>query len=263
MLNRVGTIALRDIGKAIAVLALASTVTLSLLLPQPCAAAKISSKKVDKFEFKVEINGTSTLLLGDDGAIWRVPNTGIIYYCMAPKWDIIVFNTSTNRARIYEYAHWHLREEGKSPIKVKTKSTIPSTFNGMPATWLYLTIEPMESLKNQGEFFYRSSTKRAHDYSRMEVLELQDKKISKHVLDFVRYRFSMPFLNGPPLKSTNVYPDGKRETTLQATSMTHITIPISEWQNPKKFKSVKSASLVNDERRKFKNAADMFDTLMP
>lgn len=263
MLNRVGTLASRDIGKAMTALAVASTVALSLLSAQPCSAAKVSSKKVDKFEFKVEINGTSTLLLGDDGAIWRIPRTGITYYCMAPNWDIIVLNSSTNRARIYKYAHWHLREEGKSPIKVKTKSTIPSTFNGMPATWLYLTIEPMESWKNQGEFFYRSSTKRSHDYSKMEVLELQDKKISKHVLDFVRYRFSMPFLNGPPLKSTNVYADGKRETTLNATSMTHITIPTSEWQNPKNFKSVNSASLVNDERTKFKNAADMFDTLMP
>lgn len=263
MLNRVGTLASRDIGKAMTFVALAGAMALSLFLANPCAAAKTTSKKVDKFDYKLEVNGVSTLLIGDDGAIWRVPRTGMTYYCMAPKWDIIVFNSSTNRARIYEYAHWRLRQEGNSPIKVKTKTTIPSTFNGIPATWLYLTIEPMESWKNQGEFFYRSSTKRTNDYSRMEILELQDKKMSKQVLDFVRWRFNMPFLNGPPVKSTNVYADGKRETTVKATSLTQTTIPLSEWQNPKKFKTVGSASLVNDEKTKFKSAADLFDTLMP
>lgn len=263
MPNRFGTPASKSIGKAMTVLVIASAATLSLLIANPCAAAKISGKKVDKYEFKVEINGSSTLLLGDDGAIWRVPSSGITYYCMAPKWEIIVFNPSTNRARTYEYADWRLKQEGKSPIKVKTKTTIPSTFNGIPATWLYLTIEPMESWKNQGEFFYRSSTKRTNDYSRMEILELQDKKMPKHVLDFVRWRFNMPFLNGPPVKSTNVYADGKRETTVKATSITHTTIPISEWQIPKKFKLVDSTSLVNDEKAKFKSAADLFDTLMP
>jgi hypothetical protein len=97
----------------------------------------------------------------------------------------------------------------------------------------------------------------------MEVLELQNKKISKQALDFVRWRFSMPFLSGPLLKSTNIYPDGKRETTISTTSVSHITIPLNEWRNPRNFKKVDSTSKVNNERASYKNAAEMFDALMP
>lgn len=227
------------------------------------AVSKPVSKTVDKFEFKVEFNGTSTLLVADDGAICRIPRIGITYYCMAPNWEIIVFNNTTRRGRVFPHQHWLNRVEGKEPIRIKSKSVIPSSFNGMPARSLYLEIEPMESLKNQGEFFYRSSTQKTKEYSRMEILELQNKKIAKQTLDFIRWKFSMPFLNGPLLKSINIYPDGKRETIVSATSVSQTTIPLSEWRAPKNFKQVDSTSKVNNERANYKKAAEMFDTLMP
>lgn len=236
---------------------------LTVLAAAPCEARKPQTKTVDKFEFKVEFNGTSTLLIADDGAICRIPRIGITYYCMAPSWEIIVFNNTTKRGRVFPPQHWLNRVEGKEPIRIKSKSVIPSSFNGMPARSLYLEIEPMESLKNQGEFFYRSSTQKTKEYSRMEILELQDKKIAKQTLDFIRWKFSMPFLNGPLLKSTNVYPDGKRETIVSATSVSQTTIPLSEWRAPKNFKQVDSTSKVNNERASYKKAAEMFDTLMP
>ena len=226
-------------------------------------AAKAPTKAVDKYEYKVEFNGTSTLLIAEDGAIWRIPRIGITYYCMAPAWEVIVFNDATKRGRVFPRQHWLNRVEGKTPIRIKSKSVIPSSFNGMPARSLYLEIEPMESLKNEGEFFYRSSTKKTKEYSRMEVLELQNKKISKQALDFVRWKFSMPFLSGPLLKSTNVYPDGKRETTISTTSISRTTIPLSDWHIPRNFKKVDSTSKVNNERANYKKAAEMFDTLMP
>lgn len=236
---------------------------LTVLIATPCAASQPRTKTVDKFEFKVEFNGTSTLLMADDGAIWRIPRVGITYYCMAPSWEIIVFNDATKRGRVFPPQHWLNRVEGKEPIRIKSKTVIPSSFKGMPARSLYLEIEPMESLKNQGEFFYRSSTKKTKEYSRMEILELQNKKISKQTLDFLRWRFSMPFLDGPLLKSTNVYPDGKRETTISAISVSPTTIPLSEWRTPKNFTRVDSTSKVNNEKASYKEAAEMFDSLMP
>ena len=236
---------------------------LTVLSATPCAASKPLTKTVDKFEFKVEFNGTSTLLLADDGAIWRVPRIGLTYYCMAPNWKIIVFNNATKQGRIFEYEHWRKKTEGKEPIRIKSKLAMTSFFQGKPATLLCAEIEPMESLKNQGEFFYRSSSRKTNEYSRIEVLELKDKKITKQALEFVRWRFSMPFLNGPLLKSTNIYPDGKRETTVNATSVSRTTIPLSEWQAPKNFKQVDSTSKVNNEKANYKKAAEMFDTLMP
>jgi len=238
-------------------------IALTALTAIPSGTSKPLTKTVDKFEFKVEFNGTSTLLIADDGAIWRIPRIGITYYCMAPSWKIIVFNSATKQGRIFEYEHWRSRAEGKDPIRIKSKLAMPSSFQGKPATLLCAEIEPMESLKNQGEFFYRSSSRKTNEYSRIEVLELKDKKIKKQVLEFVRWRFSMPFLNGPLLKSTNVYPDGKRETTTSATSISRTTIPLSEWQAPKNFKRVDSTSKVNNERASYKKAAEMFDTLMP
>ena len=226
-------------------------------------AAKTLSKTVDKYEYKVEFHGTTTLLMADDGAICRIPRTGITYYCMAPNWEVIIFNDATKCGRIFPYQSWLTQIKGKTPIRIKSKSVIPSSFNGMPARSLYLEIEPMESLKNEGEFFYRSSTKKTKEYSRMEVLELQNKKISKQALDFVRWKFSMPFLSGPLLKSTNVYPDGKRETTISTTSISRTTIPLSDWHIPRNFKKVDSTSKVNNERANYKKAAEMFDTLMP
>ncbi|MBP9806738.1 hypothetical protein KBF38_00400 [bacterium] len=236
---------------------------LSMLIATPCQASKPLTKTVDKFEFKVEFNGTSTLLIADDGAIWRVPSTGITYYCMAPSWKIIVFNNATNRGRIFPYEHWHNREEGKDPIRIKSRLVVPAFFQGKAATLLRAEIEPMESLKNQGEFFYRSSSRKTNEYSRIEVLELKDKKLTKQALEFVRWRFSMPFLSGPLLKFTNIYPNGKRETIASVTSMLHTTIPISEWRAPKNFKEVDSTSKVNDEKASYKKAAEMFDSLMP
>lgn len=237
--------------------------SLTLLTATPCAASKPLTKTVDKFEFKVEFNGTSTLLIADDGAIWRVPRNGITYYCMAPSWEIIVFNDATKHGRVFPPQHWLNKVEGKEPIHIKSKSVIPSFFNGRPAKSLYLEIEPRESLKNQGEFFYRSSTQKTKEFSQMEILELQNKKIAKQTLDFIRWRFSMPFLSGPLLKSTNIYPDGKRETTVKVTSVSRTTIPLSEWRAPKNFKLVDSTSKVNNERAKYKKAAEMFDSLMP
>jgi hypothetical protein len=226
-------------------------------------AAKAPTKTVDKYEYKVEFNGTSTLLIGDDGAIWRIPRTGITYYCMAPAWEVIIFNDATKRGRVFPRQHWLKQIKGKTPIRIKSKSVIPSSFCGRPARSLYLEIEPMESLKNEGEFFYRSSTKNTKEYSRMEVLELQNKKILEPTLDFVRWKFAMPFLSGPLLKSTNVYPDGDRETTVSTTSISRTTIPLSDWHIPRNFKEVDSTSKVNNERAKYKNAAEMFDTLLP
>jgi hypothetical protein len=226
-------------------------------------AAKTLSKTVDKYEYKLEFNGTSTLLIADDGAICRIPRTGITYYCMAPSWKVIIFNDATKHGRIFPYKDWLNRVEGKTPIRIKSKSVIPSSFNGMPARSLYLEIEPMESLKNEGEFFYRSGTKKTKEYSRMEVLELQNKNISKQALNFIRWKFAMPFLSGPLLKSTNVYSDGNRETTVNTTSISRTTIPLSDWHIPRNFKEVDSTSKVNNERANYKNAAEMFNTLLP
>jgi len=96
-------------------------------------AAKASTKTVDKYDYKVEFNGTSTLLIGDDGAIWRISRTGITYYCMAPSWEAIIFNDATKFGRIFPHQSWLKRVEGKTPIRIKSKSVIPSSFNRMPA----------------------------------------------------------------------------------------------------------------------------------
>jgi len=226
-------------------------------------AAKSAIKAVDKYDIQLANNGNTTLLLADDGAILRVPSLDLTYYCLAPKWEIFILNNSSRRARTFTYRHWSQREGGKAPIKVKSKTSIPSYFKGQKAKLLYLDIEPMESLKNQGEFFYQSTTKRANEYSRMEVLQLSDKKITKQALEFLRWKFQMQFLDGPILKSTNIYPDGKREVTVNATAISPTTVPLSEWRLPKNVKLVENTSLVTNERAQYKKAAEMFDTLMP
>ncbi len=226
-------------------------------------AAKSASKTVDKYDIQLANNGNTTLLLADDGVILRVPSLDLTYYCLAPKWEIFILNNSSRRARTFIYQHWSQREGGKAPIKVKSKASIPSYFKGQKAKLLYLDIEPMESLKNQGEFFYQSTTKRANEYSRMEVLQLSDKKITKQALEFLRWKFQMQFLDGPILKSTNIYPDGKREVTVNATAISPTTVPLSEWRLPKNVKLVENTSQVTNEKAQYKKAAEMFDTLMP
>ncbi len=226
-------------------------------------SAKAASKTVDKYDIQLANNGNTTLLLADDGAILRVPSLDLTYYCLAPKWEIFILNNSSRRARTFMYRHWSQVERSKVPIKVKSKASIPSYFKGQKAKLLYLDIEPMESLKNQGEFFYQSTTKRANEYSRMEVLQLSDKKITKQALEFLRWKFQMQFLEGPIIKSTNIYPDGKREVTVNATAISPTTVPLTEWHLPKNVKIVENTSLVTNEKAQYKKAAEMFDTLMP
>jgi hypothetical protein len=226
-------------------------------------ATKSASKTVDKYDIQLANNGNTTLLLADDGAILRVPSLDLTYYCLAPKWEIFILNNSSRRARTFIYQDWRQKEGGKGSIKVKSKASIPSYFKGQKAKLLYLDIEPMESLKNQGEFFYQSTTKRANEYSRMEVLQLSDKKITKQALEFLRWKFQLQFLDGPILKSTNIYPDGKREVTVNTTTISQTTIPLTEWRLPKNVKLVENTSLVTNERANYKKAAEMFDTLMP
>lgn len=245
---------------AFALLLAASVIFLPLT---PALANKTASKTVDKYDIQLANNGNTTLLLGDDGAILRVPSLDLTYYCLAPKWEIFILNNSTRRARTFIYQDWHKKEGAKVPIKVKSKASIPSYFKGQKARLLYLDIEPMESLKNQGEFFYQSSTKRSNEYSRMEVLQLSDKKITKQALEFLRWKFQMQFLEGPILKSTNIYPDGKREVTVNATAISPTTVPLTEWRLPKNVKIVENTSLVTNEKAQYKKAAEMFDTLMP
>ncbi len=250
-------------GFTLSIFALSVAASAILWPTSQAMAAKARTKTVDKYEYKVEFHGTTTLLMADDGAICRIPRTGITYYCMAPNWEVIIFNDATKCGRIFPYQSWLAQIKGKTPIRIKAKSIVASSYNGMPARSLYLEIEPRESLKNEGEFFYRSSTKKTKEYSQMEILELQNKKILKPTLDFVRWKFAMPFLSGPLLKSTNVYPDGNRETTVSTTSISRTTIPLSDWHIPKNFKEVDSTSKVNNERANYKNAAEMFDTLLP
>ncbi len=226
-------------------------------------AAKSASKTVEKYDIQLANNGNTTLLLADDGAILRVPSLDLTYYCLAPKWEIFVLNNSSRRARTFIYQHWSQKEGGKVPIKVRSKGSIPSYFKGQKAKLLYLDIEPMESLKNQGEFFYQSTTKRANEYSRMEVLQLSNKKITKQALEFLRWKFQMQFLEGPIIKSTNIYPDGKREVTVNATAVSQTTVPLTEWRLPKNVKLVENTSQVTNEKAQYKKAAEMFDTLMP
>ena len=252
--------------KALLVLLALSTVTVNQTFFDqnlPCSAAQPAGKKVDKYILKLDFNGSANLLVAADGAVWRVPSLSSAYYCMAPKWDILIFNEKTKIGRIYPYAFWINRINGKDPIKVKTKTAIPTYCLGRPARTLYLEIEPMDSLKSKGEFFYQSSDRKATDYNRMEIVELQQKNIPPKILEFLRWRSSMPFLNGPLLKSTNVYKNGKRETTVSVVSLTPTTVPFSEWLPPTKYKLVKSSALINDDRNKFNKAAELFDTLMP
>jgi hypothetical protein len=84
-------------------------------------AAKAPTKAVDKYEYKVEFNGTSTLLIAEDGAIWRIPRIGITYYCMAPAWEVIVFNDATKRGRVFPRQHWLNRDrrQNSNPNQVK------------------------------------------------------------------------------------------------------------------------------------------------
>ncbi len=182
---------------------------------------------------------------------------------MAPKWDVLVYNESTKLGRLFPPSYWLNKLGGKEPMTVKSKTAISTSYKGKPAKAIYLEIEPMDSIKSKGEFFYQSSDKKVSEYTRMEVLELQDKSISPMVLQFIRWRCSMPFLNGPMLKATNIYPDGRRETTINVVSLTPATVPLSEWLPPKKYKAVKSSSLITNDATKIKKAAEMFDTLMP
>ncbi len=228
------------------------------------APALAASSNIDTVKMKctVRSQGNINIYLSRDNVRWEMEHTRVTYYLVLPENSLLVYNRAHHVGRLITKELWMSHQDSRTPVEIR-KSTLSTTaFKGRPATLVKLDIKPIDDFREQSEFFYQSNQKRYNEFSKMEIIESRDIKLTPMQLQFIRYKHGMSQLNGLPLRITHIYPNGKRQIVFETDTLENISMPKAFWQPPTGYKRVQKTSQVSMEQERYKEAADMFDTLL-
>lgn len=230
--------------------------------PQFVSAAHAGAITASKLTCTVRSQGKMTVYLAKDSAIWEIEHTRLTYYMLPPLYELLVYNRAHNVGRQLKKDLWMSHLDSRTPVVVLRSNRSTTVFRGRPATLIKLDIKPVDDFREQSEFFYQDNQKRYNEFSKMEIIESQDIKLSPAQLQFIKYKQGLSCLTGLPLRITHIYPNGKRQVVFETDKMETVNMPVTAWQLPKNYKKVYKTSEVSMERERYKEAADMFDTLI-
>lgn len=223
-----------------------------------------ASSNIDtvKMNCTVRSQGNINIYLSRDSVRWEMEHTKVTYYLVPPETGILVYNSAHHVGRLIKKQLWTSNVDSRTPVEVR-KSTLSTTlFKGKPATLVKLDIKPIDDFREQSEFFYQDNQKRYNEFSKMEIIESRDIKLTPDQLQFIRYKHGLRQLTGLPLRITHIYPNGKRQIVFETDKLENISMPRAAWQFPTGYKKVQKTSQVSMEKERYKEAADMFDTLI-
>lgn len=229
---------------------------------KPMLAANAGTIKASKLTCTVRSQGKMTVYLAKDSAIWELEHTKLTYYMLPPSYELLVYNRSHNIGRPLKKELWMSHLDSRTPVIVLRSNRSTTVFRGRPATLIKLDIKPVDDFREQSEFFYQDNQKRYNEFSKMEIIESLDIKLSPAQLQFIKYKHGMSCLTGLPLRITHIYPNNKRQVVFEIDKMETVNMPVTAWQLPKNYKKVYKTSQVSMEQERYKEAADMFDTLI-
>lgn len=244
---------------------LIGTATAFLCVAPPVQAAQHLQKMIKawKVEQTSQLEGTVTLYLSKAGVKMLCPIQHVVCVGLPPKWDIKVANEKEKIGMVFSNDDWRFRAfRLVDKQKAKEKSRVPSVWHGRPAELVLQTVTTSDPVKEQVEMIYRESPSRSAEFKSEELLLSRFMKFDLPVQNFLRGIYGMPNETGLLLKRTRNYPNKRVDTTLDTISFMEVSVPVSEFSYPSKFKVVKSLNEVTQRKKKTEQAVNMLEEMI-
>lgn len=217
-------------------------------------------KKVLRIEQKTVGYGSTTILIADDGIQFTIKTKGLKYYCLAPKWLLVIHNSKLNLAKEEPMRAWKGTSISKERITEISRSESSSSLYSLPGKRVKLEIAPVDSYFSKAEAMFRTSTRSAQKFKRMEYFVSDSIKLSKEQKYLADYVYGMTGAGGVILKEDLIDSAGKRFPVIETESIKEDLIPLSEWIYPKGYKPASWQELLN-QKKDLEDAASILDTL--
>lgn len=219
-----------------------------------------AKKKVLRIEQKTVGYGATTILIADDGIQFAIKAKGLKYYCLGPKWLLVIHNPKLNLAKEEPMRAWKGTSISKERITEICRSESSSSLNSLPGKRVKLEIAPVDSYFSKAEAMFRTSTRSAKKFQKMEYFVSDSIKLSKEQKLLADYVYGMTGAGGVILKEDLIDGDGKRFPIIETESIKEDWIPLSDWIYPKGYKAASWQELLN-QKKDLEDAASILDTL--
>ncbi|MBX9940081.1 MAG: hypothetical protein K2Y32_12550 [Candidatus Obscuribacterales bacterium] len=213
-----------------------------------------------RIEQKTVGYGSTTILIADDGIQFANKTKGLKYYCLAPKWLLVIHNSKLNLAKEEPMRAWKGTSISKERITEISRSESSSNLYSLPGKRVKLEIAPVDSYFSKAEAMFRTGTRSAQKFKKMEYFVSDSIKLSKEQKYLADYVYGMTGAGGVILKEDLIDGTGKRFPIIETESIKEDLIPLSEWIYPKGYKLASWQALLN-QKKDLEDAASILDTL--
>ena len=222
--------------------------------------ASAGGKGVVKIEQVTAAHGPATVYISDQGIQFHMPRKGLIYYCMAPDWRLVVFKKATNQGLIQLREQWKGNSINKEKIVVLKSRSVPIQFAGKSCRRIFWEVAPLDSYVSKSAAFFRSEGRSSTTFKHMELVESISVKLGPEQLQLARYVYGMPEINGVLLDETLLGSNGSRFNLIKTTSIGQAGPSELSWKYPTGFKLVGWSDLL-EQKKDLEAAADILGTL--
>lgn len=216
---------------------------------------------VTKIEANVLSHGPCLMYFNDNGVKLELTEQHVGYYCFAPDWQVVTYNARNNLGNAVPYEYWKLNIAGRKAALTDNLTSTNGTYLGLPVRKVERKVLPTDSYVSQAEFIYRDGSDRGDQMTSQSIWETTGYKLQKKQLDFLRWRFDLPTLNGVMLKQIDRFKSGRQRTMFETKKVSQVEIARNQFCYPSGYTKAKSSE-VKEEHKKYREAADMFGTLM-
>jgi hypothetical protein len=227
------------------------------------ASAETKTVEAAKFEQKSLSQGTINLLLSDIGVRVDFPQQNLVCLAVAPNWQVKLINLTEKTGFEISKTNWW-----NSGYRIADQSSsgddgIEHTelWKGKPAIRRTRRLDQSDPLRGRAEMLFRDGKDRGAEYTSETILFGNWLKFNPDVLYFLTGLYHLKLKN-IELQRTHLYPKGRIDTILDTLSYKQVTVPVSTFDDPIKYKKVDNIDGVTLEKRHKKQAFGILEDLM-
>ncbi|MBI5174196.1 MAG: hypothetical protein HY986_15040 [Candidatus Melainabacteria bacterium] len=222
--------------------------------------ASAGGKGVVKIEQVTAAHGPATVYISDRGIQFHMPRKGLIYYCMAPDWRLVVFKKATNQGLVQLREQWKGNSINKEKIVVLKSRSVPIQFAGKSCRKINLEVAPLDSYASKSAAFFRSGGRSSATFKHMDLIESNSIKLGPEQLQLARYVYGMPDIEGVLLEENLLGADGSKFNVIKTKSIGETASANISWKYPQGFKPASWSELL-EQQKDLEAAADILGTL--
>ncbi len=223
-------------------------------------SASAQGKSVVKIDQITAAHGPATVYISDQGIQFHMPRKGLVYYCMAPDWRLVVFKKATNQGLVRLREQWKGNSINKEKIVVLKSRSVPIQFAGKSCRKIFVEVAPLDSYASKSAAFFRSEGRAAATFKHMELIESKSVSLGPEQLQLARYVYGMPEIQGVLLEENLLGAGGSKFNVIKTRSIVDISAASIPWKYPTGFKSAGWAELL-EQKQDLEAAADILGTL--